>query len=115
MIDNSIEKLVNYALRAGLIEEEDRVWAENSLIASLGLESFTRPARTEGPDDIESILAELLAFAVEKGLIDDSITEKDLFDARLMGLLTPRPSEVVRSFRAKYTESPRARTTASSR
>ena len=107
MIDNSIEKLVNYALRAGLIEEEDRVWAENSLIASLGLESFTRPARTEGPDDIESILAELLAFAVEKGLIDDSITEKDLFDARLMGLLTPRPSEVVRSFRAKYAESPR--------
>ena len=47
---------------------------------------------------------------MEKGLIDDSITEKDLFDARLMGLLTPRPSEVVRAFRAKYAESPRAAT-----
>ena len=110
MIDNSIEKLVNYALRAGLIEEEDRVWAENALLAALGLESFARPARTEGPDELESILAELIAFAVEKGLIDDSITEKDLFDARLMGLLTPRPSEVVRAFRAKYAESPRAAT-----
>ena len=110
MIDNSIEKLVNYALRAGLIEEEDRVWAENALLAALGLESFARPARTEGPDELESILAELIAFAVEKGLIDDSITEKDLFDARLMGLLTPRPSEVVRTFRAKYLESPRAAT-----
>ena len=110
MIDNSIEKLVDYALRAGLIEEEDRVWAENSLLAALGLESFERPARTEGSEEFESILAELIAFAVEHGLIDDSITEKDLFDARLMGLLTPRPSEVVRAFRAKYAESPRAAT-----
>ena len=62
MIDNSIEKLVNYALRAGLIGEEDRVWAENSLLAALGLESFERPARTEGSEEFESILAELIAF-----------------------------------------------------
>ena len=109
MIDNSIEKLVNYALRTGLIEEEDRVWAENSLLAALGLDSFERPAGTpEQP--LEEILSELIAWAVEKGLIDDSITEKDLFDARLMGLLTPRPGEVIRRFREKYADSPRAAT-----
>ncbi len=109
MIDNSIEKLVNYALRTGLIEEEDRVWAENSLLAALGLDSFERPAETpEQP--LEEILSELIAWAVEKGLVDDSITEKDLFDARLMGLLTPRPSEVIRRFREKYADSPRAAT-----
>ena len=109
MIDNGIEKLVNYALRTGLIEEEDRVWAENSLLYTLGLDSFQRPAET-AEEPLEDILSELIAWAVEKGLIDDSITEKDLFDARLMGLLTPRPSEVIRCFRAKYAESPRAAT-----
>ena len=109
MIDKSIEKLVNYALEKGLIEEADRVWAENSLLAALGPESFERPAQAE-PGRLEDILGELISYAVEKGLIDDSITEKDLFDARLMGLLTPRPGEVIRRFREEYAVSPRAAT-----
>jgi len=106
MIDGSIEKLVSYALEKGLIEEEDRVWAENALLNALHLDSFTRPETVEEHSELEPILAELIAYGVEQGLIDDSITEKDLFDSRLMGLLTPRPSEVIRKFRALYAESP---------
>ena len=106
MIDGSIEKLVNYALAQGLIEECDRVWAENALLNALGLDSFTRPERAEDHNDLEPILAELIAYGVEHSLLDDSITEKDLFDSRLMGLLTPRPSEVIRKFQALYAESP---------
>ena len=106
MIDGSIEKLVNYALAQGLIEECDRVWAENALLNALGLDSFTRPETAEEQSDLEPILAELIAYGVEHGLLEDSITEKDLFDSRLMGLLTPRPSEVIRRFRALYAESP---------
>ena len=106
MIDGSIEKLVNYALAQGLIEECDRVWAENALLNALGLDSFTRPETTEEHAELEPILAELIAYGVEHGLLDDSITEKDLFDSRLMGLLTPRPSEVIRRFQALYAESP---------
>ena len=105
MIDGSIEKLVNYALEKGLIEECDRVWAENALLAALGLDSFTRPENTESTE-LEPVLAELIAYGVERGLIDDSITEKDLFDSRLMGILTPRPSEVIARFRRLYSESP---------
>ena len=105
MIDGSIEKLVNYALAKGLIEEADRVWAENALLAALRLDAFTRPEAAE-QEELEPILAELLAYAVEQGLIDDSITEKDLFDSRLMGILTPRPSQVISRFRGLYAESP---------
>ena len=105
MIDSSIEKLVNYAIEKGLIEDCDRVWAENSLLSALGLESFERPADAPA-GELETILAELIAYGVEHGLLDDNITEKDLFDARLMGLLTPRPSEVIGRFRALYAESP---------
>ena len=110
MIDSSIAKLVSYALRAGLIEESDRVWAENSLLAALGLESYTRPAEEPEAQGLEEILKELLDYAEEKGVIEGGITERDLLDARLMGLLTPRPSEVIRTFRGLYAESPKAAT-----
>ena len=106
MIDVSIEKLVNYAIEKGLIEQSDRVWAENALLAALRLDGFTRPEETGDCGELEPILAELIAYAVEHGLIDDSITEKDLFDSRLMGILTPKPSEVISRFRALYDESP---------
>jgi len=106
MIDSSIEKLVNYAVHNNLIEEEDRVWAENSFLAALKLDSFSRPEDIPADEPLEKILAELIAFGIDKGLLDDSITEKDLFDARLMGILTPRPSEVIRRFRSLYEESP---------
>ena len=99
MIDLSIEKLVNYALNKGLIEECDRVWAENALLSALHLDSFTRPEKVENTE-LEPILAELIAYGVEHGLLDDSITEKDLFDSRLMGLLTPRPSDVIGKFKS---------------
>ena len=105
VIDSSIEKLVNYALAHGLIEECDRVWAENSLLGALGLDSFQRPDTAEG-GELEPILAELIAWARQQGLIGEGITESDLFDARLMGLLPPRPGEVIRRFRSLYAESP---------
>ena len=110
MIDSSIFDLVNYALRAGLIEEGDRVWAENSLIAALGLRSDTRPAGEPKERELEEILKELLDYAEESGIIEGGITERDLLDARLMGLLTPRPSEVIRAFSDRYAESPKAAT-----
>ena len=67
------------------IRNSDRVWAENALLNALGLDSFTRPETAEEQSDLEPILAELIAYGVEHGLVDDSITEKDLFDSRLMG------------------------------
>ena len=109
MIDVSIEKLVNYAISKGLIEECDRVWAENALLSALHLDSFTRPENVEDAA-LESILAELIAYGVENGLLDDSITEKDLFDSRLMGFLTPRPSDVIGKFKALYAEDPKKAT-----
>ena len=106
MIDLSIEKLVNYAIEKGLIEQSDRVWAENALLAALRLDCFTRPEETGDCGELEPIPAELIDYAGEHGLIDDSITEKDLLDSRLMGILTPKPSEVISRFRALYAESP---------
>jgi len=96
--DSAIRGLVVYALQHGLIEECDTAYATNLLLDALGCTDFdpTAPA-TDAP--LEDLLCELCDYAGDAGLIDrDSIVARDLFDTRLMGVLTPRPSEVIRTF-----------------
>ena len=52
----------------------------------------------------------MLDYAAEKGLIEGTTDERDLFDTRIMDCVMPRPSEVVRQFHAHYEESPREAT-----
>ena len=56
--------------------------------------------------ELEPVLKELLDYAVEKGLIEDSVVYRDLFDTRLMNCLVPRPSQVIKTFKEKYAASP---------
>ncbi len=105
MTDAYIKGLIAYALRAGLIEPADGVYCTNALLALLkldGISDSVPPA--EAP--LEVILGALCDDAVERGVIEDSVTYRDLFDTALMGVLTPRPSQVIEKFRALYKESP---------
>ncbi len=108
MIDASIQKLINYAVKEGLIEEADRAYATNRIIEILDKDDFNA-CEAEGAD-LEVILKELLDYAVEKGLCEDSVVYRDLFDTKIMGALTPRPSEVIRTFKEKYEISPKEAT-----
>ena len=109
MCYQTIEDLLGYALRTGLIEECDRTWAANRLLQTLGLESW-EPPQTVRERPLEDILKELLDDAAARGVIQNDITSRDLFDTELMGILTPRPSQVIQSFREKYRQSPEATT-----
>ena len=105
----AIKDLVGYAHRTGLIEECERVWAENTLLHAMGLEAWEEPqAARERP--LEDILRELLDDAAARGLIHDDATSRDLFDTELMGRLTPRPGQVIRTFCDRYEKDPRAAT-----
>ncbi len=110
MPDNAISDLTEYAVEKGLITEEDRVFTHNALIDAFHKTSFA-PDRAPRKRPLSDILAELCDKAAGAGLIDgESVTERDLFDTRLMGLLTPRPGEVIRRFRDNYKISPRRAT-----
>lgn len=110
MIYESVKKLVTYGLETGLIQPSDRVWAINRILEALGLEEYEEPAQEYENVDLDKTLSELLDFACEKGLCEDSVVYRDLFDTKLMGLLTPRPSEVERIFAEKKAESAEAAT-----
>ncbi len=108
---NLIRDLVAYALREGLIEELDRVFYCNRLMEELGVFDFAPDAPEAEEHPLEELLTGLCDYAIEAGIIPDrGITGRDLFDTKLMGLLTPRPSEVVKRFRALYASSPEAAT-----
>ena len=109
MCYQAIEDLLGYALRTGLIEECDRTWASNALLQAMKLESWEAP-QTVRERPLEDILRELLEDAAARGVIQNDAVSRDLFDTELMGILTPRPSQVIQSFREKYRHSPKAAT-----
>ena len=109
MINTYISALVDYAISCGLISFADKIYATNKILEILNLDEYEEP--TEIPElDLENILKGLLDFAVESGIIEDNIVARDLFDTKLMGALTPRPSEVISQFLENYCESPKAAT-----
>lgn len=114
MTDNinvAIRKLICYGLENNLITANDRIYAANSIIHKLGLDEYDAPDENYCNVELEPVLADILDYAVEMGIIEDSIVYRDLFDTEIMGCLTPRPSEVIEKFRRIYRErSPEAAT-----
>lgn len=108
MIDQAIADLIGYALHTRLIEPADQVWAVNRLLPALGLDAWEEMPAAERP--LGDILQGLSDWAAAHHLIEDDQTGRELFDTELMGRLTPRPSQVVRTFWDKYKVSPQTAT-----
>ena len=116
----AIRDLTEYALATELIAEEDVIYTVNSLLGALGIDDYPGDraeiiggaaaldrAKIEDGTLLEGILAVILDYASEKGMIDGaSVVMRDLFDTKIMGILTPRPSEVIAKFRGIYNEDP---------
>ena len=108
-IETYIDSLVSYAMNCGLAEPADHVVLTNRLLDLLRLDNY-EPSDEPQTEDLEEILAGILDYAVAKGLCDDGITARDIFDTRIMGALTPMPREVIGIFRYLYLENPQAAT-----
>ncbi|WP_270165197.1 UDP-glucose--hexose-1-phosphate uridylyltransferase [Paenibacillus sp. SYP-B4298] len=96
-----IEQLVRFGLQHGLIEPLDEAYTRNALLDLLGFsEPLEETAPGEAPDSPLEALDVLLTYGAQIGLIPDNTTTwRDLLDARIMGLLMPRPSETAARFR----------------
>lgn len=99
-INTAVKSLVRYAIDNEMIEKWDEIWAINTVCQALNMDSF-EDCEAENAE-LEDILASILDYAVENGLCEDSVVYRDLFDTKIMGLLTPRPSEVISKFQFLY-------------
>ena len=110
MLSESIAKLVQYGVETGLIPECERNYTTNLLLDVFCEDDYTAPEQEFQNIDLEKVLDELLKEAIDRGLLEDSVVYKDLFDTRLMNCLMPRPAEVQTTFWKKYGENPKAAT-----
>lgn len=95
-----IERLLQYAQYHKLIQSSDVIQCRNSLLDLFQLaEPLGSAIDLEKHENAAQIIDKLLDYAFKIGILKtNTITERDLFDARIMGLLMPRQSEVIRSF-----------------
>ena len=110
MIYRDIQGLLNYALRNELITEDDVTVARNLILDALHLADWDENATGTDCDDIDQILAPIIDYACEQGIIADTTNSRDLFDTRIMGLLTAMPREVKAEFSRRYERSPKEAT-----
>ena len=108
-MERKISELVEYAVNKEWIKDSDKVWAANRILETLGMSGFNGlvDVKAENLPPIQEILNGLCDYAYENGLIEGkSAAYYDLLDTKLIGLFTPRPSEVADIFQQAYDESP---------
>lgn len=109
-----IGKLIDYGIQTGLVAQADRMYTVNRLLELFKLDATDDLAQVWTSDDnLSVLLGEMCDYAFAHGLMEeDSVTWRDLFDTKIMGLLTPPPSQVISDFRKRYASSPEEATTA---
>ena len=108
-VNEAVCALAEYGITSGLMPESERVYAVNQILDTMGLDEYEEPSeKTEA--SLEEILSVLLDDAAGRGLIENGIVYRDLFDTKLMNCLMPRPSQVIARFEAEYRKSPQEAT-----
>ena len=106
MLYENIAKLVEYGIRTGLTPECERVYTTNLLLELYHEENYNE-VKADGEEiELEEVLKNLLDEAVRRGITEDSVVYRDLFDTKLMNCLMPRPAQVQREFWERYERSP---------
>lgn len=102
----NIKKLVEYGIQTGLTPECERIYTTNLLLDLFHEDSYEEVEINPSELVLEEILKELLDEACQRGIIEDSITYRDLFDTKLMNCLMPRPAQIQERFWNAYAVSP---------
>ena len=108
-----IARLVEYGLRTELIAQADKRYMINQLLEVFREDEYEEQDVSGEEIVLPEVLDALTDIALERGIIDsDDIVTRDLFDTRLMGVITPRPSQVIAEFEELYGENPQKATDA---
>lgn len=111
MISKLINELVNYGINNKLVAEADTVYVTNRLLELFEVSEYIEPEEAATPRELNLILEDMMSYAHENGILEeDTITMKDLFDTKIMGMITPAPSVVRKEFNSLYKNSPKEAT-----
>ncbi len=107
MICKNIQKLIRYAIQNQFITSDDIYVVRNQLMEALKLSDWEENHAEYSGESIDELLLPLIEYACENGIISDTANSRDLFDTKLMGILTPMPREVIAEFKRRYAVDPK--------
>ena len=110
VIDSAIKKIVSYGVETGLLPKEEKIYAVNLILDCLKKDTYSDDGKTYSNVNLEETLEEILDYAAEQGIIEDSQVYRDLFDTRIMNCITPRPVTVIDRFNGLFAKSPKEAT-----
>lgn len=101
-IPHLIERLLKYSSRRQLLDEFDIPYVRNQLLQLFKCAEPIEGHTAEESDsdiDIDGVINKLINYGYRIGLIESNTTTyRDLLDAKIMGLLMPRPSQFIQHF-----------------
>ena len=110
-ISRLIDELLNYGVKAGLVDTDDIIYTRNKLLELFEEQEYIEASVESDGRPLFEILEDMLAVLFEKKIMsEDTITYKDLYDTKIMGLLTPAPSVIRREFATHLAKSPKEAT-----
>ena len=99
-IDQIISALMSYAETQLELPKRDTMYALNSLLGLLDIESVEIVPTQNTHERLDTLLEELVTYALHEGKIEE--WEQEKFCDRVMGILSLRPSEIQTRFEENY-------------
>jgi len=110
-ISDLIQELISYGQANSLIDAADVIYCRNRLLELFDEAEYKPSATSVSSRPLNLILEDMMDYAHQKGILEnDTIAGRDLFDTKIMGLITPAPSTVRKLFMEKYETSPKEAT-----
>ncbi|WP_208559259.1 UDP-glucose--hexose-1-phosphate uridylyltransferase [Marinilactibacillus kalidii] len=100
-IDQLIVDFIHYYQMDGKIDALDTIYLTNQLLELLGKKEL-KPVSAQPINEPLMLLDQMIEFAINGGIIRDTVSDKDILGAKIMGIVTPRPSEINQKFWKLY-------------
>ena len=94
MIYDDIQRLTSYAIKNELITSEDVYVIRNHFMVVFLLTEWPESEADCHDADIDTLLCPVVDYACSHNIISDTTASRDLFNTKLMCILTPMPREV---------------------
>lgn len=103
MTKSVLDRFVDWVISESNYEEVDRIYLRNRIMALVGESGVERESQAT---TIVEAKDELVAIAVENGMVGNLLEEQEMLGAELMDFITPSPSQVNQAFWSQYESHP---------
>ena len=107
-----VQQFIAHAISFGDYEQQDSIYIQNQLLRILNARGVTETS--ESPLAKNATANDITQYwineAINENCIEDALYNKEIVEAQLLDIITPRPSVINRKFKEAYEQSPETAT-----